>query len=132
VYNIPRIGAALLRAAERGVMVRLIIEADEPHEALKFVCGLRALGGDVGSKITAYFWPREKRSADTEGRAGVMHVKCAVADCRQLFLSSANLTQSALTLNMELGILITGGPQPAVVEAHFSQLVTEGLLVQVA
>ncbi len=131
VYNIPRIAAALLQAAERGVTIRLIIDADEPGEALKYVSGLRTLGGEAANKIGVYIWPREKRSADAEGKMGVMHVKCAVADCRQLFLSSANLTQSALTLNMELGILITGGPHPAAVEAHFGQLVTEGLLVPV-
>lgn len=91
--------------------------------------GLRTLGGDVANEIKMYIWPREKRSSDAEGRAGVMHVKCAVADCRQLLLSSANLTESALTLNMELGILITGGPQPAAVDAHFGQLVANGLLV---
>ncbi len=131
VYKVPRIAAALLQAAQRGVAVRLIIDADEPDEALKYVSGLRALGGGAANQIRVFIWPREKRISDAEGMAGVMHVKCAVADCRQLFLSSANLTESALTLNMELGILVTGGLQPAAIEAHFDQLVTDGLLVSV-
>jgi len=36
-------------------------------------------------------------------------MKCAVADGEWLFLSSANLTQQAFTINMELGMLVRGG-----------------------
>ena len=131
VYKVPRVATALLQAVQRGVAIRLIIDANEPDEALKYVSGLRALGGDTPDETKVYIWPRDRRPVDAEGRAGVMHVKCAVADSHQLFLSSANFTETALTLNMELGVLITGGPQPAAVEAHFGQMVTEGLLVQV-
>jgi phosphatidylserine/phosphatidylglycerophosphate/cardiolipin synthase-like enzyme len=129
VYKIPHIATALVQAAERGVTIQLIVEAEEPSAALKYVSGLCAPAGNAPSRIKVYIWPREKRSADAEGRTGLMHVKCAVADGRQLFLSSANLTESALTLNMELGILIIGGPQPSAVETHLRQLITEGLLV---
>jgi phosphatidylserine/phosphatidylglycerophosphate/cardiolipin synthase-like enzyme len=43
----------------------------------------------------------------------VFHVKCAVADGEWLFLSSANLTQQAFTINMELGMLVRGGTMPS-------------------
>jgi phosphatidylserine/phosphatidylglycerophosphate/cardiolipin synthase-like enzyme len=65
-----------------------------------------------------YFWPREQRTKDANGKAGILHVKCAVADGRRLLLTSANLTEYAFTINMELGLLITGGNLPAQVENH--------------
>ena len=43
---------------------------------------------------------------------GILHVKCAVADGEWLFLSSANLTQQAFTINMELVMLVRGGTMP--------------------
>ena len=40
---------------------------------------------------------------DTGGRSGLMHVKTIVADSQVAFLTSANLTEAAFELNMELG-----------------------------
>ena len=67
-----------------------------------------------------------------DGRIGILHVKCAVADGRCLFLSSANLTEYAFTRNMELGLLITGGELPGQVEAHFDRLVATGTLAMLS
>jgi len=55
-------------------------------------------------------------------------VKCAVADGEWLFLSSANLTQQAFTINMELGILVRGGTMPMRVEQQFEELIHSGQL----
>jgi len=41
-----------------------------------------------------------------------------------------NLTEHALSLNMELGILIQGGPLPAAVAAHFQRLIENQILVK--
>ena len=68
-------------------------------------------------------WPLEKREKDNNGKPGILHVKCAVADGRWLFLSSANLTEYAFTINMELGLLVSGGNLPGQVEAHFDYLI---------
>ncbi len=48
-----------------------------------------------------------------------------------LHSSSANLTEYALTLNMELGVLISGGPAPARVAAHLGRLVEMGVFRRV-
>lgn len=53
------------------------------------------------------------------------------ADEELLFISSANLTEYALTLNMELGVLIKGGPLPGDVAAHFNRLIEDRVLVAV-
>jgi phosphatidylserine/phosphatidylglycerophosphate/cardiolipin synthase-like enzyme len=54
-----------------------------------------------------------------------------VADGHWLFLSSANLTEYAFTINMELGVLVTSGKLPGQVEEHFDRLVANGTLVKV-
>ena len=46
----------------------------------------------------------------------------------QLFLSSANLTKYAFSLNMELGVLITGGRAPHQIESLFECLMNDGIL----
>jgi phosphatidylserine/phosphatidylglycerophosphate/cardiolipin synthase-like enzyme len=43
-------------------------------------------------------------------------------------VSSANLTDYALNLNMELGVLIAGGSQPQTVMAQFEALIAQGVL----
>lgn len=52
----------------------------------------------------------------------------AAADSRWLFLSSANLTEYAFTINMELGLLVTGGALPGQVEEQFDRLIGIGVL----
>ena len=42
-----------------------------------------------------------------------MHAKAAIADKRAALATSANLTGHALDLNMELGLIVRGGPVPA-------------------
>jgi phosphatidylserine/phosphatidylglycerophosphate/cardiolipin synthase-like enzyme len=75
-----------------------------------------------------YHWPKEKRSLSETNKHGILHVKCAVADGEWLFLSSANLTQQAFTINMELGMLVRGGTMPRKVEKQFHQLIENGNL----
>jgi phosphatidylserine/phosphatidylglycerophosphate/cardiolipin synthase-like enzyme len=84
---------------------------------------IRALGQEVANCSSVYYWPKEKRSLSETNKHGILHVKCAVADSEWLFLSSANLTQQAFTINMELGMLVSGGKLPSQVEKHFEQLI---------
>jgi phosphatidylserine/phosphatidylglycerophosphate/cardiolipin synthase-like enzyme len=60
--------------------------------------------------------PQDKRIQDENGKIGILHVKFAVADGNHLFLSSANFTEYAFSINMELGLLITGGKLPGQAE----------------
>ena len=55
-----------------------------------------------------------------------------MADGRTMFLTSANLTEYAFTVNMELGVLITSGTLPKQVETHFDRLIQTGVLIPVA
>jgi phosphatidylserine/phosphatidylglycerophosphate/cardiolipin synthase-like enzyme len=74
------------------------------------------------------YWPKDKRTPGIDGKPGILHVKCVVADGWRMFLSSANLTEQAFRLNMELGVLVTGHRLPAMVERHFAELLSRGVL----
>ena len=76
---------------------------------------------------SVFFWPVGKRAVHANGKTAILHVKCAVADGRWLFLSSANLTEYAFTINAELGVLITGGELPGQVESQFDRLISLGV-----
>ena len=131
VYRIPNVCEALVRAARRGVQINVIVETPDKLEGENEYSTLRALGDDVAACSAVYFWPKEKRGQDDKGKVGILHVKCAVADGEWLFLSSANLTQQAFTINMELGMLVRGGTMPSRVEQQFERLIQNGQLKQV-
>ena len=125
VYRIPNIRQALVNAAKRGVRITVVIETPDRVEGEGEYDTLRALGNDVAAAAAVYYWPRENRKPSENEKVGLLHVKCVVADGKQLFLSSANLTRQAFSINMELGVLIRNGPAPGQVEGHFDALIRE-------
>ena len=131
VYRIPRIREALVAAANRGVGIRMIVETPNRIEGQGEYDCLLALGDNVASVSSVYYWPQENRPQDENGKIGKLHVKCAVADGHRMFLSSANFTEYAFTINMELGLLVTGGKLPEQVERHFERLIEAGSFLRV-
>ncbi|MGH7307073.1 MAG: DISARM system phospholipase D-like protein DrmC [Candidatus Rokuibacteriota bacterium] len=127
-YKVPLVGEALAEAARRGVTVRLIVEDPDVSQGKVAFDAMNAFGPDVIARSSVYVWPLDKRPLDGTGNHGSLHAKCAVADARHLLISSANLTEHAFTLNMELGILIRGGDLPARVETYFTSLIEKRLL----
>jgi len=130
VYNIPRICESLLRAADRGVSIKIVVESPNLLEGKKAYSTLAAFGPSIANRCSVFLWLPKDRQRDNNGKLGILHVKCAVADGRWLFVSSANLTEYAFTLNMELGLLISGGSLPAQVEEHFDRMTQTGILIQ--
>lgn len=130
VYKAHRVCQALVRAADRGVRLRIVVEAGDRHGSHTIRSKLLALGDAVARRAEVYFWPTDQRPhGEAEGR-GVLHVKAAVADGHLLLLTSANLTEHAFTLNMEMGLLVGGGVLPGQVERVFERLVEAKVLTQ--
>ena len=77
--------------------------------------------------MSFYVWPAELRVSQGGGHAS-MHAKCAVADRRTAFVTSANLTGAAMTDNMELGLVVRGGDVPKRIANHFDALIAAGIL----
>jgi phosphatidylserine/phosphatidylglycerophosphate/cardiolipin synthase-like enzyme len=127
VFRIPGICQALLDAIDRGVHIRIVLDLAHPGDTDGYN-PLLAIGQSLLAKAEVLYWPADQRPPDPDGRQGILHVKCLVADSNSLFLSSANFTQQALRLNMELGILLRGTTHPAEVERHFAGLCPQGIL----
>jgi phosphatidylserine/phosphatidylglycerophosphate/cardiolipin synthase-like enzyme len=125
-YKVPKIAAALVSAANRGVRVVLILES-----TLDTFGAIEGLGDELARAATVYQWPTDKRSVDAKGNRGALHVKCAVADDQTAVISSANLTEHAMNLNMELGLMVKGGELPRALAEHLRSLIQAGVLVPI-
>ncbi|MCW3053847.1 MAG: phospholipase D/transphosphatidylase, partial [Chthonomonadales bacterium] len=121
-YKVPLLIDALRHAIERGVTIRFVAESAEESGGKVQVAPAKAFA-DIEQYIRFFIWPPEKRSANSYGKTGSLHAKCALADETLLLISSANLTDHAMLLNMEIGLLVNGGPMPRQVKHHFAQLV---------
>ena len=103
VYRAEAITRALVEAAERGVSVAIYLETPDASERRITYDTIRALGGEVPQHARIYVWPLAQRSRAGDGRHGSLHAKIALADGQAMLISSANLTEYAMTLNMEMG-----------------------------
>ena len=131
VYKIQTIVEALGSAAERGISISILVESPDESEGRIAYDTFQPFGSKIREQAKFYIWPREKRSSSPDEKFGTLHAKLAVVDGNQLFISSANLTEYAMHLNMELGILILGGSLPNQVEAHFTSLIDRGVIREV-
>ncbi len=120
----PPLLAALTAAVGRGVKVQLVVETvegaqgylrEEPAQAFASIPGL-----------LLFHWPPAQRPGPPRGR---LHAKVAVADRDLAFVTSANLTGSALAANLECGLLVRGGSAPQRIRDHFAALQRAGVLV---
>ncbi len=80
VYSIPNIQDAVVRAAQRGVAITVIVETPNRLDVQNEYSNLKALGEDVAKCSAVYYWPKEHRKADATGKLGILHVKCVVGD----------------------------------------------------
>lgn len=114
---------ALTAAVARGVAVTVVVETlqgagsaisgDEPAVAFAGLTG-----------VELWHWPPDQR---TEPGAK-LHAKLAAADGTTLLITSANLTASGATKNIEAGVLIRGGTAPERAVEHVRQLQAVGVL----
>jgi len=128
VYKAISILTALEKAAKRGVKINIIIESPDASEGKIAHDTIKGLGIELKSMAKIHIWPYARREVTPNGKYGSLHAKVAVADEGILYISSANLTDYAMNLNMEMGILLTGGVLPAQVQDHFDELILEGIL----
>ena len=128
-FRVTSIKEALGDAVDRGVMVRFV--AEDPDESGGRIdhSVSNALGQDLEGRLQVLVWPKQRRILGQDDRTGVLHVKCALADDRKLFVTSANLSGSAMHLNMELGLLVDGGSTPKQMADHLHWLVSSKTLV---
>lgn len=125
-YKVSAVVDALRAASGRGVNVHLILESAVESKG-KLTHDAKEAFDALGDAVSFYVWPAELRVSQGGGHAA-MHAKCAVADRRTAFVTSANLTGAAMTDNMELGLVVRGGDVPARIARHFESLIAAGTL----
>lgn len=108
---------SLQSAHERGVRISILLEADKEHGGKLAFDSVRQLRREL-PQAEFYSWSQ----SDFESR-GSVHAKCAVADGKCAFVTSANLTGAAMERNMEVGILVKGGNVPVQLASHLKELV---------
>lgn len=127
-YKVDAVRDGLRAALKRGVHVDLVLEQSERDGGKVTFDPAAALAASGHDRLRVHVWPRECRPTSADGRYGSLHAKCAVADDRVLLVSSANLTEFALELNMELGLRVERGDAPRRVREHFADLIRRGVL----
>ena len=128
VYNIAEIVAELERALARGVALTLVIETPGASQGKVSFGADAAFNGKIKREARILTWPYDKREKDAHGRHGSLHAKCAVADRESCLISSANLTQYALNLNIELGLRVKDKALAEKIVRHFELLKQDGVL----
>lgn len=123
-YKASSIVAALNAATDRGVDVGILLESSTEHGGATRGDGVSAMA-DAVPGATIYIWNPAAKMTGADALSASVHAKCAVAGGRLAFITSANLTNAALDRNMELGILIRGGPLPGQLASHFNALVAQ-------
>ncbi|OWT72958.1 MULTISPECIES: DISARM system phospholipase D-like protein DrmC [unclassified Achromobacter] len=117
-YDVSTIVQALNAANERGTGINILLESSQDHGGSINIDVIGKMR-DLVPGAAFYAW-RERKTAYVNGK---VHAKVAVADSTMCFITSANLTGHAMELNMEAGVLITGGKIPKLLDEHLQALI---------
>ncbi len=121
--NPEGIAPNLKAAAERGVEIIAILESPKTRGGAIDHDPAGNLALIVPSARIHEWTPNAKRKAGWSS-SGCVHSKTIVADTVLAFVTSANLTGSAMDRNMEMGVLVRGGPMPMKIGRHLDALVS--------
>ncbi|MCP5190712.1 MAG: phospholipase [Pseudomonadales bacterium] len=127
-FHIPSLVEALNEAIRRGVRVTFVLEDKKESGGKVFANASEALSVIHSPLVKVFVWPYECREKNEHGMPGALHAKFMVVDESKLFISSANLTDYALNLNIELGVLISGGDAPVQAWNNVQALIRKGAL----
>lgn len=122
-YKASSIVDALNAANRRDVKVGILLESSADHGGTVQGDSVKSIAEAVPG-ATVYVWSPSARKSVDDASSAAVHAKCVVADRRIAFITSANLTSAALERNMELGLLIRGGPVPGRLQSHLDALAT--------
>ncbi len=130
VYKAQNIVQAIEGAIRRNVKVDLCLEDADESKGKISLSGIKAFSSSVFRLASIYSWPIENRPKTIDGRFGSLHAKVAVADSNKVFISSANLTEYAMELNIEMGVMIEDVGIGQQIVDLFSGLVREQKLIK--
>jgi len=99
-----------------------ILESEEESDGRLRQNGSVAFRSLVGvPRVYFYVWPHAKRPP-----GALLHAKAVIVDGHTALVTSANMTESAISANIEIGSLIRGGDAPARIHDHVKALSAAG------
>ena len=123
-HTVPSVAADLEVAVRAGCSVDVVFETGADSSGAYRGDDRRPFG-DV-SGIQRWCWPADQRS-----RGSLLHAKALLIDGERALIGSANLTERALSANLEVGVLIRDPAVAAAFEAHVCSLMKAGVLTRV-
>jgi phosphatidylserine/phosphatidylglycerophosphate/cardiolipin synthase-like enzyme len=131
VYKAQPIIEAIESAVVRNVKVVICLEDSGENLGKLSISGLNAFSSSIFKLASFYIWPIENRPHTADGKFGSLHAKIAVADRKKVFISSANLTDYAMDLNMEMGVLIEDRAIGEQITSFFKNMIVNSVLHKV-
>jgi len=123
---------ALDRAICRGVDIRVLLETPLDSSGRMSLDGLNRFRADIRARARFYRWPLDERKKSSAVGTPQMHAKCIVVDESIMLVTSANLSGAALERNIEVGVVVKGGPNPAWLAGRFDELLESGTILEIS
>lgn len=120
-YTLASLASDLEKAVKKGCTVDVIFE-NEVDSGGEYQGPGTPFANVKG--ITRWRWPAENR-----GTGAALHAKVLVIDGKRALVGSANLTNRALSANLEAGVLIRDPSVAEAIEDHVRELMAAGELV---
>jgi len=122
-FTLATLARDLENAVRRGCTVDVVFENEADSGGDYHAQGTPF--ADVAG-ITRWRWPAEHRAT-----GAALHAKVLVIDGKRALVGSANLTNRALTANLEAGVLVADPQVADAIEQHVRELMRAGELVVV-
>lgn len=122
-FTLATLASDLETAVKRGCAVDVVFESEADSSGEYHGPGT-PFANVAG--ITRWRWPAEHR-----GSGAALHAKVLVIDGHRALVGSANLTNRALTANLEAGVLVADPQVATAIERHVRELMAAGELVRV-
>lgn len=123
-YTLAELATDLAAVAARDVEVDVVFESEADSQG-SYSGGPGVPFGMVDG-LRRWRWPAEQRGVP----GAVLHAKLLVVDGRRALVGSANLTQRALTANLEAGVLINDPDVAQSFDQHVRRLMSSGVFVR--
>jgi len=125
-FGVSEVVGELKKAADRGVRIDLVLESTaDQGGTLQGRVGAAAAFEAIRRDANFWVWPARSRPAAGASRAA-LHAKLIAADESVALLGSANLTDKALAINLELGVIIRDPDTVGRIVSHFRSLMQPG------
>jgi phosphatidylserine/phosphatidylglycerophosphate/cardiolipin synthase-like enzyme len=131
VYKAKNVMKEIQSAIEKGILPTFLLETPESSHYKIKVDPFKVLPKKIVNNSKFLIWPYKNRKIENDEIVGTLHSKFIIQDDERVFISSANLTESALERNIELGVLITDKQIIHRLKNHIQELITSNVLTYI-